>query len=82
MALNQTPLVARPPLGQIFPDKDMNLHSTTAQFTVLREPEDFVVLCKLILGVSAFYGVSVRQLAALPLASDRQLPRGFALALS
>jgi hypothetical protein len=28
-------------------------------------------LCQLILEVSAFYDVSVRQLAALPLASDR-----------
>jgi hypothetical protein len=49
----------------------MNLHCTTAPFTVPREPKDFVVLCQLILEVSAFYDVSVRQLVALPLASDR-----------
>jgi len=47
------------------------------------------VLCQLILGVSAFYGISVRQLAALPLASyacgrlrQQTFPRGVALALS
>jgi len=67
----------------------MNLHCTTAPFTVPPEPKDFVVLCQLILGVSAFYGISVRQLAALPLASyacgrlrQQTFPRGVALALS
>ena len=71
MALNQTPIVAKPLVGQISPDKNMNLHCTTAPFTVPREPKDFVVLCQLIRGVSAFYDVSVRQLAVLPPASFR-----------
>lgn len=45
----------------------MNFHCTTAPFTVPLEPKDFVVLCQLIPRVSAFYDVSVRQLAVLPL---------------
>jgi hypothetical protein len=43
---------------------------------------DFVVWCQLVPGISAFYDVSVRQLAVLPLASVTTLPRGNALALS
>jgi hypothetical protein len=47
----------------------MNLHCTTAPFTTPPQPEDFVVLCQLILGVLAFYDGSVRQLAVLPVNS-------------
>jgi hypothetical protein len=50
---------------------------------------DFVVVCQLVPGISAFYDVSVRQLAVLPRASyafgrlrQQTLPRGNALALS
>ena len=51
---------------------------------------DFVVVCQLVPGISAFYDVSVllrnanamRQLAVLPLDSFRPLPRADALALS
>jgi len=89
MALNQTPIAIRLPLGQISPDKNMNFPCATAPFTVSPEPMDFVVLCQLVPEISAFYGVSVRQLAVLPLASyacgrlrQRSLPRGNALALS
>jgi hypothetical protein len=41
---------------------------------VFLEPKGFVVLCQLATGISAFYDVydvSVRQFAALPLASSR-----------
>lgn len=82
MVLNQTPVVARPPLGQISPAKNMNLRCTTAPFTVPREPKDFVVLCQLILGVSAFYDVSVRQLTALPPASSGHSLAGLPLLLA
>jgi hypothetical protein len=82
IALSLTPIITRPPLGQISPDKTMNLHCTTAPFTVPPEPRDFVVLCQLILGVSAFYDVSVRQLAALPPASDRPSLAGLPLLLA
>jgi hypothetical protein len=51
---------------------------------------DFVVSCQLVPGISAFYDVSVRQLAVLPLDFDassverflQTFPRGNALALS
>ncbi len=54
------------------------------------EPKDFVVLCQLVPEISAFYGVSVRQFAVLPLdfgvsSVERFLqtfPRGNAFALS
>lgn len=71
----------RPPFEQISPDKNVNCPCTTVSFTVSRESGGFVVLCQLALEISAFYDISVRRLAGLPPASDRQLPRGFALAL-
>ncbi len=38
--------VVKPPqAGQISPDKNMNCHSTTAAFTLSREPVGFVTLC-------------------------------------
>jgi hypothetical protein len=60
----------------------MNLRCTTAPFTVPREPKDFVVLCQLVLGDSAFYDVSVRQLTALPPASSRHSLAGLPLLLA
>ncbi|MEP0840111.1 hypothetical protein [Coleofasciculus sp. FACHB-64] len=45
------------------------------------EPKDFAVLCQLILGVSAFYDVSIRQMAAFAASFLQTFPRGFALAL-
>jgi hypothetical protein len=60
----------------------MNFPCATASFTVFPKPMDFVVVCQLVPGISAFYDVSIRQLAGLPLASVTTLPRGNALALS
>jgi hypothetical protein len=57
----------------------MNFPCTTAPFTVFLEPQDFVVLCQLVPEISAFYGVSVRQLAGLPLASSRHSLAGLPL---
>jgi len=34
-----------PPVRQISPDKNMNFHCTTAAFTLILEPVDFVILC-------------------------------------
>lgn len=59
----------------------MNLHCTTASFTVFLEPKGFVVLCQLAPRISAFYGISVRRLTDLPTALLRTFPREFALAL-
>jgi hypothetical protein len=49
----------------------MNFPCATASFTVFPKPMDFVVVCQLVPGISAFYDVSIRQLAVLPLASFR-----------
>ena len=40
----QTGQLTRSPVGQISPDKNMNLQCTTAAFTVSHEPEGFVIL--------------------------------------
>ena len=34
-----------PHVRQISPDKNMNFHCTTAAFTLILEPVDFVILC-------------------------------------
>jgi hypothetical protein len=67
--LNQIPISIVAAILQTSPDKDVNCPCATVSFTVPPEPEGFVMLCPLTLGVSAFYDISVRRLAGLPLAS-------------
>jgi hypothetical protein len=71
MALNQTPVVVRPPFEQISPDKNVNCLCTTVSLTVSPKPEGFVLCGRLALGISAFYDISVRRLTDLPPASFR-----------
>jgi hypothetical protein len=59
----------------------MDIHSTTASFTLSPEPQGFGVWCRLAPGKSAFYDVSVRRLAVLRLGFLQTSPHGFALAL-
>jgi hypothetical protein len=71
MGLSPIPIASQLAPRRISPDKNMNFPCATASFTVFLKPIDFVVLCQLVPGISAFYDVSVRQLAVLPLASFR-----------
>ena len=71
MALSQAPLALGQSWGQTSLDKNMNFPCATALFTVFPKPMNFVVVCQLVPGISAFYDDSVRQFAVLPLASFR-----------
>ncbi len=56
----------RPHVEQISPDKGMCCRCTTAPLAYAPEPLGFDMLCCLAPGKSAFCGVRVPQLAALP----------------
>ena len=66
-------------VGQISPDKNVNLHDATAAFTV--SPESRASLCGANSpGDSALYAVSVRRLIALRSGFLQTVPHGSALA--
>jgi hypothetical protein len=66
-------------IGQISPDKNVNLHDAAAAFTV--SPEPGALSCRADLpGDSALYAVSVRRLIALRSGFLRTVPHGSALA--